>query len=91
MALKDIEFYNSDDEYRLDYLIRMYKNFLNILVKRMNDLEEKVDNKLMHEFHKSQFGQMSLKEKNYTVQEFYDWLEKIDSYWNERLQITFLP
>lgn len=90
--LKDINFFiSSDDEYKKDYFIRHYKNALNIIVKLLKLDDIITTNQELHEFHKKEFGPISLKEKDkYSVEDYYEFLKKVDEYWNNKLKISIL-
>jgi len=89
--MEQLNFFYSDESYKIDYLTSHYFKVLNILVKILREAGVETDNKTLHEFNKENFGKpISL--KNLTdlplLQEF---LEVTDKYWNSKQNITFMP
>jgi len=89
-----IDFYNQDEEFIKTQLISYYKSFLNNLTIKLIKDDIHATNKCLHEFHKLKFDMVSIKEKNrklFTLEDLIISLNKIDSYWNKKVGLTFMP
>jgi hypothetical protein len=86
--LKDINFWNESEEYKLEYLKRHYKIFLNTLVTALKD-KQKTTNKVLHAYHKQRFGPFSLKDND--LDRLVEFMKNVDELWNKELGLTFMP
>lgn len=89
--MDELNFYYSDESYKIDYLTSHYFKVLNILVKILRETGVDTDNKTLHELNKENFGKpISLKDLK-DLPLLMEFLKATDEYWNKIQNITFMP
>jgi len=88
----DIDFYYQDPEYVTKYLVSIYFQFLNntVNILRSNDIQ--TNNHDLHEIHKELFSpEFSLKDEQIELDKLVEFLNQVESYWNNKIGLTFMP